>query len=221
MQSGGLGDQIFFQYVLGRGDFNAYVPKRKKPKELPVFLSTEEVKRLFDVMTNPKHKTLLMTAYGTGMRVSELVRLRIVDLDCSRQMLRVNQGKGQKDRFTILPLTLIDQLEAYRKAYQPQDYFFYSRDGKTPITIATAQKVYYQAIRKAGIIKKCGIHILRHSFATHLLDSGWDIFTIKALLGHRSLSTTAKYIHVMTPINRVRSPLDVLFDDQKKDFMKT
>ena len=127
MQSGGLGDQIFFQYVLGRSDFNAYVPKRKKPKELPVFLSTEEVKRLFDVMTNPKHKTLLMTAYGTGMRVSELVRLRIVDLDCSRQMLRVNQGKGQKDRFTILPLTLIDQLEVYRKAYQPQDYFFYSR----------------------------------------------------------------------------------------------
>ena len=205
------GLRCFYSQVLRWDETRFYIPPRPREKKLPRILSLEQVLRLFQVTTNIKHRALLMTVYGGGLRVSEVVHLEPEHIESQRMMIRVDQGKGRKDRFTLLPLNLLDELRAYWKACRPQSWLFFGRSKDKPMAIGTAQRIYYNAKSKAGIKKGNGIHTLRHCFATHLLDQGVDITTIQRMMGHRALVTTSKYIHTTKEkIASIKSPLDIL-----------
>ena len=176
-------------------------------------LSVEEVQCLLNSVSNLKHRALLMVAYSAGLRVSELVSLKVhhIESDSSRMMIRIENGKGQKDRYTILSTKVLKVLKEYWKEYRPKEWLFFGNDINKPMPIGTAQKIYYNAKKKAGITKGRGIHTLRHCFASHMLWNGEDIYTIKRLLGHSSIKTTYKYLHVTRQqIAAVISPLDML-----------
>lgn len=183
----------------------------KKNKKLPVVLSKDEVKRMIEVTDNPKHKFLIQFLYATGLRVSEVVRMRMSNIDLDRKMVLVRQGKGGKDRYTILPDSLMGTLRNQENLKCDDDYLFTSRDGKTHWHVMSAQKVVKQAARKAGIGKNVSAHTLRHSFATHLLEQGVDIRYIQELLGHKRLETTQIYTKVTAgKLRGIESPLDEL-----------
>ena len=183
----------------------------KQPKRLPVVLSRQEVQRLFEALSNLKHRTILMTLYATGLRVSEALALQIADIDRQRMLLRVRQGKGRKDRYVPLSQTLLDQLRGYWRCYRPACWLFPSTDPGRALTAGTVQKLCTQAARKAGLSKRVTPHTLRHSFATHHLEAGTNLKTIQVLLGHRHLNTTSLYLHVavQAPGQR-RDALDLL-----------
>jgi len=203
--------RCFYIQVLKWDQTRFHIPSRPRQKKLPKLLSVEQVNNLLKAASNIKHRALLMTVYGGGLRVSEVVRLKPHHIESERMMIRVEQGKGKKDRYTILPQSLLDQLRAYWKVCRPHSWLFFGRDKDKPIAIATAQGIYNNAKNKAGINKGNGIHTLRHCFATHLLDQGVDIFTIKQMLGHTALVTTSKYLHTTKEkITAVKSPLDNL-----------
>ena len=205
------GLRCFYTQVLTWDETRFHIPSRPRQKKLPSILSLEEVNRLFKVTTNIKHRALLMTVYGGGLRVSEVVQLKPQDIESQRMMIRVDQGKGRKDRFTILPQNLLDELKAYWKACCPQSWLFFGRTKDKHMSIGTAQRIYYNAKTKAGINKGNGIHTLRHCFATHLLDQGVDIFTIQQMMGHTALVTTSKYLHTTKgKVESIKSPLDTL-----------
>ena len=150
-----------------------------------------------------------MTVYAAGLRVSEVVRLQPQHIESSRNMIRVEQGKGNKDRYTLLPKKLLKELRSYWRIHQPKAWLFFGWDRNRPMAIRTAQKTYHNAKQKAGITKGQGIHTLRHCFATHLLEAGYDIFVIKKMMGHGSLSTTARYLHMTRErLGGIESPLD-------------
>ena len=204
------GIRFFYREVLWQKDFELRVPV-KRAARLPEPLSRSEIGRLIDAATDPKHRVLMMTAYSAGLRVGELVRLQIKDLHSERLLIRVNQGKGRKDRYTLLSPRLLDELRDYWRLFRPQPWLFLGRDPSRPYPVATAQKVFYQLKQRAGITHGHGIHSLRHSFATHLLEAGVDLPTIQRLMGHTSLTTTAKYLHVtIKHIGSTNSPLDLL-----------
>jgi site-specific recombinase XerD len=206
------GLDCFYKNILKWDETRFSIPPRPRIKRIPMILSMEEVERLLRSIKNLKHKVLLMTAYGAGLRVSELVCLQPghIESDPSRMVIRVEQGKGRKDRYTILSETLLDVLRKYWKTYQPGDWIFFGRDRDRPISIATAQRIYYNAKKKTGITKGRGIHTLRHCFASHLLWQGTDIHKIKRLLGHTSIKTTVKYLHVTEEqLAKIKSPLDM------------
>jgi site-specific recombinase XerD len=174
-------------------------------------LSREEIAKLFEVTTNLKHRVLLMTTYGAGLRVSEVACLKVTDIDSQRLSIRVEQGKGAKDRYTLLSKRLLLELRRYWIAYRPKPWLFPMRDGRHPIAARAVQKIYYNAKHKAQITKQCGIHGLRHAFATHLLEAGVDLHTIQRLLGHGHLSTTMRYFHLaQRRLAKTTSPLDLL-----------
>jgi len=205
------GLRCFYTQVLKWDETRFHIPSRPRQKKLPKLLSVEQVKDLLKAASNIKHRALLMTVYGGGLRVSEVVRLKPHHIESDRMMIRVEQGKGKKDRYTILPQSLLDQLKAYWKACHPHSWLFFGRDKDKPMPIATAQGIYNNAKNQAGINKGNGIHTLRHCFATHLLDQGVDIYTIKQMLGHTTLVTTSKYLHTTKEkITAVKSPLDNL-----------
>jgi integrase/recombinase XerD len=163
---------------------------------LPEVLSREEVHSLIDGTLNLKHRSVLQTLYGTGVRLGEVVLLRPTDIDSRRMQVRVERGKGKKDRYTILPPTLLTTLRMYYRQYRPERYLF---EGRTPgrhLSKRTVQAVFKQACARAGIRRQVGVHVLRHSFATHLLEDGLDPVTVKHLLGHANLSTTSRYLHI-------------------------
>jgi site-specific recombinase XerD len=152
-----------------------------------------------------------MTTYAAGLRVGEVVRLQLTDLESDRMLIRVNQGKGRKDRYTLLSARLLAALRAYWKLYRPALWLFPGKDATKPLPIATAQKLYSHAKRAAGITHGKGIHTLRHCFATHLLEAGVDLRTIQLLLGHRSIDTTTRYLHITRQhLAKVHSPFDLL-----------
>jgi site-specific recombinase XerD len=187
------------------------LPPRTDRKRLPQVLSVEELQRLFTHTMHPKHRALLMTTYGAGLRVSEVVRLQVTDIESDRMLIRVTQGKGNKDRYTLLSTRLLTELRAYWKLARPPRWFFPGHTPSQPMPRSTAQKIYERARQRANIHRGPGIHSLRHAFATHLLDAGVDPRTIQILLGHRSLSTTARYLQVSRHhLTNVRSPLDLL-----------
>lgn len=205
------GLRCFYVQVLKWDETRFHIPSRPRQKKLPKLLSVEQVNHLLKAAPNIKHRALLMTVYGGGLRVSEVVRLKSHHIESDRMMMRVDQGKGKKDRYTILPQSLLDQLKAYWKACRPHSWLFFGTDKDKPMPIATAQRIYYNAKNKAGIKKGNGIHTLRHCFATHLLDQGVDIYTIKQMMGHTALVTTCKYLHTTKEkITAVKSPLDNL-----------
>ncbi len=201
---------FFFRDVLNRPHFKGHIARRRTPKRLPEALTFAEVQSLFEATECFKHKMILLFAYGTGVRVSELVEVKWHHLDYEKNMLRIEQGKGMKDRYTLLPNNVIQNLEHYRKMYKPKDYLFFGRNKNIALNARTASWVYVTAKKNVGIKKRGGIHILRHSFATHLLDSGYDLLTIQKFLGHRQLATTAKYIHLSKHWKNIRSPADNL-----------
>jgi integrase/recombinase XerD len=203
--------RFFYRVTLGRDYVVENMGPVKQPRRLPVVLSPNEVVRFFAAIADLKLRALLMTAYAAGLRVSEVTRLRVADIDSSRMVIRVCQGKGQKDRYVMLSPRLLEILRAYWKAVRPRDYLFPGTQLDRPITTRTAQEACRRACVHAGLDKHVTVHTLRHSFATHLLEAGTDLRTIQVLLGHRSFSTTARYVHVATAsLSSTRSPLDRL-----------
>ena len=204
------GIRFFFQQVLRRDDFPLRVPAKRSGR-LPEPLSRTEIARLFDATTNTKHRVLLMTTYGGGLRVAELVHLKPQDIHSERMLIRVNQGKGRKDRYTLLSPRLLEEMRAYWREYRPQEWLFPRGNGSSPLPVDTVQKLFYRAKERARIRHGHGIHSLRHSFATHLMEAGVDLPTIQRLMGHNRLSTTAQYLHVTSKhLGRVASPLELL-----------
>lgn len=187
------------------------IPMPKVPQKLPVILSREEVARLLNCVTDAGQHAILATAYATGLRLSELTHLRITDIDKDRLTIRVQQGKGQKDRYVMLSPRLLVELRAWWKQTRSPHWLFPGSRLDQPVSNGAIQKACQQARRLAGIEKKITPHSLRHAFATHLLEAGTDLRTIQLLLGHRSLNTTARYLKMATPaICAAISPLDLL-----------
>jgi site-specific recombinase XerD len=190
------GIRFFYHRTLGWERLRLEIPPCKRPTKVPEVLSTAEVGRLLAAARNPKHRALLTTSYATGVRVSELVGLRLDDIDAERMVVRVRQGKGKKDRHTLLSAQLLEELRGYYRAYRPEDWLFFGTRRQWPMAASTAGKIYHAAKERAGIRREGGIHTLRHSFATHLLEAGVDLRRIQELLGHSSIVTTMRYLRV-------------------------
>ena len=174
-------------------------------------LSRQEVQRLFEAVSNLKHRTILMTLYATGLRIAEALALQIRHIDRERMLIRVCQGKGRKDRYVPLSETLLEQLRRYWRYYRPGYWLFPSTDPRRALTASSVQRVCTKAARKAGLSKQVTPHTLRHSFATHHLEAGTNLKTIQVLLGHRNLNTTSIYLHVATQApGQRRDALDLL-----------
>jgi len=189
---------FFYHHVLGWKTVDLKI-RRRRSGRLPEVLSCQEVRRLICAAANYRDRAVLLVTYGTGVRVSELVDLKLTDIHSDRMLVRVEQGKGRKDRYTLLSAHLLVELRAYWRAYRPQRWLFAKPDGTRPIHTTTAQRIYYEAKRRAGLQRGRGIHTLRHCFATHLLESGVDVRTIQVFLGHKCLNTTMRYLRVTRP----------------------
>lgn len=206
--------KFYYEQVLGREKFFWEIPRPQKPDQLPNVLGEGELERMFSSVTNLKHKAILFTAYSAGLRVSEVVSLRLSDIDSGRMQIRIEQSKGKNDRYVGLSVLLLDVLRSYLQQADPRPkvYLFEGDRPGQPYSTRSAQMIFQRAKERAGIRKDVSFHVLRHSFATHLLEKGIDIRYIKELLGHFSIKTTERYLHVrrrdlVTMIN----PLDELF----------
>jgi len=202
--------RLFFRECLGRTDWPfERIPFQKKRRILPEILSQEEVARIFDACANLKHRAVLMTAYSGGLRLGETLALLPSDIDSDRMVIRIEQGKGRKDRYVMLSKTLLETLREYWRRFRPLSWLFYGQTKQKPLAPSTAEKIFKIAARKATISKNVSFQSLRHAFATHLLEDGTNVRVIQALLGHRSLTTTQIYTHLArTYVNDTRSPLD-------------
>lgn len=205
--------RFFFRHVLPRPWKCEMIPFQKRGRVLPVVLSPAEVAALFDATLNLKHRAILMTMYAAGLRLNEVCHLRLEDIDTDRMSLRVSQGKGRKDRYVMLSPVLLDILREYCRAprSKPSPWLFPGVVDGRPVTDRSVQKIVEKAARDAGLAKHISPHTLRHSFATHLLENGTNVRLIQLLLGHKSLTTTVRYMHVAAdgPI-RTPSPIDDL-----------
>ena len=202
--------RFFFLEVLKRPFVVEGLRYQKAPRRLPVVMNDEEVSRLLASSSSLRDRALFETGYATGMRVGEVTRLLITDLDSGRMVIRVDQGKGRKDRYVMLSPSLLETLRAYWRESKPKVFLFPGLGGTKPLCISAAQKAFGRARRQAGIKKPVSFHTLRHSFATHLVESGTSLRTIQALLGHRSLQTTAIYLHVATAREGIPGTTDLL-----------
>jgi site-specific recombinase XerD len=201
--------RFFFRRVLGDKTFDLRI-ERKSNGRLPVPLSRKEIEKLFEVTKNAKHRAMLMAAYGGGLRLSEVIHLQLKDIHSDRMLIHVRHGKGDKDRFTLLSDRLLQELRQYWQRYQPALWLFEGQSGGA-YADGSLQGVFNKSKRLADIKHGRGIHSLRHSFATHLLEGGTDLLTISKLMGHRNLKTTARYLHVTKRhIEGIKSPLDLL-----------
>jgi integrase/recombinase XerD len=201
--------RFFFKVTLGRPDLVERTAFVHEPRKLPVVLSPEEVARLLDAAPALKYKAALSMAYGAGLRVSEVVALKVSDIDSKRMIIRVEQGKGRKDRYVMLSPHLLELLRAWYRVARPQGWLFPGRDPVQPMTTRQLNRACHDAADAAEIGKPVSMHTLRHSFATHLLEQNIDIRVIQVLLGHAKLDTTALYTRVATKtIQQVMSPLD-------------
>ena len=185
--------------------------RAKRPALVPVVLTREEVKALMAHLAG-SHWMRAQLMYGSGMRLMECVRLRVKDIDFGYKEITVRQGKGHKDRYTLLSQSALDVLRDYWRAYRPSAWLFYGRDPELPLSSASAQQVYYQALAKSGVRRVGGIHTLRHCFATHLMENGLDIYALQRLMGHSGIKTTCTYMHVREErLRQTVSPLDLLY----------
>jgi site-specific recombinase XerD len=185
------------------------IPRVKRPVKMPVILDKEEVHRLIVLTENLKHRAILMMAYASGLRISEVAHLKVSDIDSARMTVFVQQGKGKKDRYTVLSKVALGTLHQYLETYKPTSWLFPGTYADRPITESSVGCIMRAAKKRAIIMKRATIHTLRHSFATHLLERGTDIRAIQSLLGHRSLRTTIIYLHVSPQrLSRITSPLD-------------
>jgi len=207
--------RFLYEQVLKWPAHEFSIPRRGRSGKRPGVLNRQEVDRLIEAPRSLKHRALLAMTYGSGLRVSEAVRVKIADVDRGRMMLRVEQGKGHKDRYTVLSQRALGLLEELWRWQHPMEFFFFSAADRTrPICVGTAQAVYYRALRESGVRRVGGIHVLRHCFATHAMEAGTDIYTIKRWMGHGALVTTGRYMHVTAEhLAKVKSPLDTLYDE--------
>ncbi|RYG03278.1 MAG: recombinase XerD [Chitinophagaceae bacterium] len=202
--------KFYYERVLGGQRKLYHIDRPKKEKTLPTVLSSEEVCRLLKHTENIKHKAMLMTCYSAGLRVSELLSLKISDIDGARKQIRISQSKGKKDRYTLLADKALTLLREYVREYRPKEWLFEGYKGEE-YSARSLQIVLQRSLKKAEIIKNATLHTLRHSFATHLLENGTDLRYIQTLLGHESSKTTEIYTHVTTRgFDKIKSPLDNL-----------
>jgi len=208
---------FFFGITLNRKEATVNMSKVHQPRKLPTVLSAEEVTRLFEAVSSAKYKTALAIAYGSGLRANEIAHLKVTDIDSKRMAIRVEQGKGSKDRFALLSPKLLDQLRQWWRIGQAEGvmlkggWLFPGQDPVNPITVRQFNRALKDAVKLAGIDKRVSMHSLRHSFATHLLEQHVDIRVIQVLLGHKRLETTALYSQVATHVlQETQSPLDNL-----------
>jgi site-specific recombinase XerD len=185
-----------YQDTLKRPDWLSEIPRPKREYRLPVVLSRDEVQRLFAVVTNLKQKALFTVAYDAGLRLSEILNLRLKDIDSRRMVLRIRQGKGKKDRYARLTPELLELLREYWREFRPEDLLFPGAAANKRYDLATPGQLLKKACRKAGINKRVSMHTLRHSFATHLLEAGVNLRVIQQLLGHDQIETTVLYTHI-------------------------
>lgn len=203
------GLKFFYKHTLKRDYVMEKIPFPKQKKRLPVVLDLKEVESLFSVTTNLKHKVILMITYSSGLRVSEAARLKVTDIDSKRMMVRISQGKGGKDRDSILSHTTLECLRSYWKKYHPEKWLFEGQDKNKPISTSSIRYIFSNAKKRSGIKKLATVHTLRHSFATHLIEAGTSLHHVQLLLGHRSPTTTTVYLHVsQVNLAQVASPLD-------------
>jgi integrase/recombinase XerD len=203
--------RFFFNVTLERPDLVRHLKTVHEPRKAPVVLSQEEMVRLLEAAPGIKYKAAFSVAYGAGLRVSEVVALKVSDIDGERMTLRVEQGKGQRDRYVMLSPQLLDVLREWRRAAQPWAWLFPGQNPVNPMTARQLGRAVHTAAREAGIAKRVSPHTLRHSFATHLLEQNVDIRVIQVLLGHAKLETTALYTRVaVNTIRDVTSPLERL-----------
>lgn len=203
--------KFFYTKTLDREWRAEKLARIKERRRLPVVLSQSEVKAILDMTTNLKHKTILTTIYAAGLRVSEAAKLKIFDIDSNNMQIIVREGKGKKDRYTLLSELNLQLLREYWKRYKPETFLFPGKYSDAPITARSIQRIFEDAKNKANIKKDASVHTLRHSFATHLLEAGTDICYIQRLMGHTSIQTTAIYLHLrrMDLLN-IKSPLEIL-----------
>jgi integrase/recombinase XerD len=203
--------RFLYRTTLGRPEQLPFVPFGKRPKTLPSVLSPDEVLRLLDAAAPGRDRVLLQVAYGCGLRLNELLHLRVSDIDSARMVVHVRQGKGAKDRLVPLSLRLLQELRDYWRLCRPRTWLFPGQKADGTMTSSNIQRRFSRLVKKVGLSKHCSMHTLRHSYATHLLEVGVDVLTLKALLGHSSLQTTARYLHVSTQrLQQTPSLLDLL-----------
>jgi site-specific recombinase XerD len=208
--------KFFFENTLQK-QWNAIrIPRCKQRRKLPGVLTREEVESILSATKNLKHRAILMTLYSAGLRIGEVTRLKVSDIESGRMMIRVNEGKGLKDRYTLLGERNLEMLRRYWKAYRPLEWLFPGRNASDPVSISAIQRVFKTSLAKAGIKKKASVHTLRHCFATHLLESGTDLYYIQRLLGHKSAGTTSVYLHITgKDIGKIKSPIDSWVENQE------
>jgi len=203
--------RFFFIKTLGQAVMAEKIPFPKRPKYLPTVLSQDEVRRLLDATPSLKHRALFMALYGGGLRVSEACNLAVADIDSSRMVIHVRQAKGHRDRDVMLSPVLLEELREYFRCKRPKGWLFPGKSGDRPITTKAVFLLVRKAAARAKITKTVSPHVLRHSFATHLLENGTDVRTIQLLLGHKDLETTVIYLHVSQHhVQKTVSPLDIL-----------
>ena len=204
--------KFYLEHVLGHDRQKFELIRPKKETKLPVILTTKEIESIFKNCRNVKHRAILMTIYSAGLRISEALKLEIRDVDSAKMRIWVRGGKGAKDRVTILSNTLLDMLRKYIRIHRPTRYLFEGPVGR-PYSTSSVRKILKRSVKKSGIKKPVVVHTLRHSFATHLLESGTNLRYIQVLLGHNSSKTTEIYTHVCShKLSEVTSPLDKLFE---------
>jgi integrase/recombinase XerD len=205
------GLRFFYSTTLGMSQVSEHIPLARRPDALPAVLAREEVERFLKAVNDLEYRAAFVTIYAAGLRVSEAVALTIKDIDSTRMVIHVRQGKGRKDRYVMLSEQLLGILRAYWKCTRPQHFLFPGPDPTRPITVRSLQRACCDAVQTAGLDKTVTIHTLRHSFATHLLEQGVDIRVIQDLLGHRHINSTARYARVaVNTIRQIKSPLDAL-----------
>ena len=203
--------RFLYRITLPRPEQLPFIPFGKRPKTLPSVLSPDEMLRLLQAARPPRDRVLLQVAYGCGLRLQELLHLRVSDIDSARMVVHVRQGKGAKDRLVPLSLRLLQELRAYWKVCRPRAWLFPGQTADGTMTASNLQRRFGRLVQQVGLTKHCSLHTLRHSYATHLLEAGVDVLTLKALLGHSSLQTTARYLHVSTQrLQQTPSLLDLL-----------
>jgi integrase/recombinase XerD len=203
--------RFFYGTCLGRPEMAKALPYGKRPKTLPTVLSRDEVLQFFAAFATDPDRMLVRTTYACGLRIGEVVRLRVADIDSRRGVVVVRQGKGRKDRQVPLSPQLLAELRDYWRRHRPQEWLFAKRDRPGHCSITALQRRVARAVRALGWSKRVSLHTLRHSYATHLLEAGVDVVTLQHLLGHNDLETTARYLHVSTlHLQRLPNPLDEL-----------
>lgn len=203
--------KFYFEQVLSREQFFWEVPRPKKQQQLPKLFAKEEIENIIKAIDNLKHRTVILLCYSSGLRVGEVVALKVTDIDSKRMVINVLQAKGKKDRIVPLSKTTLQYLRQYCAQFKPVNYLFEGQSASGIYSSRAVQKILNTAKKKAGINRPGSVHAFRHSYATHLLDKGVDITYIKALLGHNDLKTTLRYLHVTTRnLSKIESPLEDL-----------